>query len=79
MVGRGGIYGGLHGDGTPVASPREPNGRLLSAKCPDPNCSGTLQEDTFFGRPVWTCDGLTHDTDDGPLRACSRMEDRLTR
>jgi len=58
-------------------TPRLPNGRVLRSLCNDPNCNGSLQADTFYGRPVWTCDGLTHDTDDGPLRACDRWFERL--
>lgn len=28
--------------------------------------------DSMIGQPVWQCDGLTHDTATGPLRACNR-------
>lgn len=60
-----------------VEVPRLPNGRVLRTLCDDPNCDGVLQPDVMYGRPVWTCDGLTHDTDTGPLRACDRSFDRL--
>ena len=45
MVGRGGIYGDLHGDGSPVAAPREPN-------WPDPTPE-MLKSPEFDA--VWQC------------------------
>ncbi len=55
-----------------MGKPRNEKGRFLPVLCDDPNCGGALQLDSFFGRPVWSCDGLTHETDDGPLIACPR-------
>lgn len=53
--------------------PRDKAGRFLPSLCQDPNCEGVLVRDVDrFGRPIWRCDGLTHDRDDGPLRACER-------
>lgn len=57
--------------------PRDPQGRFLRSLCDDPNCNGVLQPDVAYRRPIWACDGLTHDTDDGPLRACDRTFDRV--
>lgn len=58
-------------------SPRLPNGRFIRVICDDPNCDGTLQPDVSYRRSIWACDGLTHDTPDGTLRACGRTFDRL--
>lgn len=52
--------------------PRDEHGRFLPVLCNDPNCSGVLELDSFFGRPVWSCNGLTHETDTSPLVACAR-------
>jgi hypothetical protein len=46
---------------------RNAAGRYVSAKCPDPNCNGTLRPE---GEDLYRCDGLTFDREDGPLRAC---------
>ena len=56
--------------------PRGEFGQFISRKCPDPNCSGKL----VYSEPFvsygyryggfWYCDGLTYDTETGPLRAC---------
>lgn len=54
------------------AKPRDRVGRFLPVSCNDPNCDGRLVLDMQFGRPQWICDGLTHDTDTGPLRPCER-------
>lgn len=52
-------------------TPRGENGRFIAKGCPDLNCGGQLVAGTDrFNRPVWHCDGLTYDRDDGPLRAC---------
>lgn len=51
---------------------RDDKGRFLPMQCSDPNCCGTLMLDSSFGGPIWQCDGLTHDTDTGPLRPCGR-------
>lgn len=59
-----------------AAKPRTPDGRFIPNLCGDPNCYGLLQPDTMYGRPVWTCDGLTFDRADGPLRACERTYER---
>lgn len=59
--------------------PRDEQGRLASTKCPDPNCGGALVHEVIPENPwtpaqhSWRCDGLTHDTDDGPLRACDHI------
>jgi len=46
---------------------RAAGGRFVSRRCPDPNCGGYLQVES----DGWLrCDGLTHDTEDGPLREC---------
>jgi hypothetical protein len=48
-------------------------GRFLSPNCDDPNCGGRLVATTQpapFHEPIWACDGLTHETDRGPLVAC---------
>lgn len=51
--------------------PRDAGGRILSRRCPDPNCGGTLRpEDDGFGFVLWRCDGLNYETDAGPLIAC---------
>lgn len=57
---------------------RDKSGRFVSQHCPDPNCSGELvyEDDKWFG-PQLVCDGLTHDTDTGPLRACEYSIDTL--
>lgn len=52
--------------------PRDDKGRFLPVICTDPNCGGVLMLDSSFGSPIWQCDGLTHDTDAGPLRPCER-------
>lgn len=52
-----------------LTPPRDDHGRFLSRACPDPNCGGTFQPDRCGW---WRCDGLTHDTDTGPLYACPR-------
>jgi hypothetical protein len=61
----------------PGMTPRGKDGRFLLIQCSDPNCDGILQLDYEYGRPSWICNGLTHDTDDGPLRACDRSYDAL--
>ncbi|WP_372393912.1 hypothetical protein ABMY26_00125 (plasmid) [Azospirillum sp. HJ39] len=49
--------------------PRDHRGRIISTRCPDPNCGGTLVPDGDPGH--WRCNGLTHDDDDrAPLVAC---------
>jgi fructose-1,6-bisphosphatase len=57
-------------------APRDTNGRFLPRLCNDPNCDGSLVLDSYVSLgvvyPVWRCDGLTHQTDDGPLEACGR-------
>ena len=50
------------------AWPRDAAGRFLSRDCPDRNCGGRMQTERDGW---WRCDGLTHDTDTGPLRACN--------
>lgn len=57
--------------------PRNEQGRFLPILCDDPNCDGELQADSFFGRAIWSCNGLTHKTDTGPLIACERSYDAL--
>lgn len=56
--------------------PRNESGRFVSPRCDDPNCDGSLtyqpERDGRFETDYWLCDGLTHDTDNGPLRACAR-------
>lgn len=55
-------------------TPRDGRGRILSRRCPDPNCGGTMQlERGDLWNGWWRCDGLTHYTDDGPLFACEEM------
>jgi hypothetical protein len=56
----------------PSATPRDDRGRFLPIFCDDPNCDGSLELDKEFGSWSWICNGLTHDTDEGPLRACNR-------
>lgn len=53
-------------------TPRDEQGRFLPIFCDNPNCDGELQLDSFFGRAIWSCNGLTHETDTGPLIACNR-------
>jgi hypothetical protein len=59
---------------------RRPNGQFMSHLCPDPNCGGELvveREEAWRGGPtdlIARCDGLTHETDDGPLIACATRE-----
>lgn len=53
------------------ARPRRANGRFVTRVCPDPNCGGSLQPEG----DEWRCDGLTHDTPDGPLYACKHFHD----
>lgn len=56
--------------------PRRKNGRFIQRACPDIHCDGELRllEGRQYGRVyrVWACDGLTHDADDGALKACPR-------
>ncbi len=50
-------------------------GQFLSRWCDDPNCGGSLVATTQpapFHEPVWACDGLTYETDRGPLVSCER-------
>ncbi len=47
--------------------PRDGRGRIVSRRCPDPNCGGVLQHER---EGWWRCDGLTHVSDTGPLFAC---------
>jgi len=50
-------------------APRDHLGRIVSRRCPDPNCGGNLAPDSEPG--TWRCDGLTHeDTDGSQLVAC---------
>jgi hypothetical protein len=51
-------------------------GRFVAVLCPDPNCDGILIPDMYWGNPIWACNGLTHDTDEGELRPCERTFDR---
>lgn len=60
--------------------PRDENGRLVAANCPDPNCGGVLvyerEAHGWWGpaRHTWRCDGLTHDDrSGGELIACPRF------
>lgn len=53
--------------------PRDDKGRFLALFCNDLNCCGVLMLDSWFGQPVWQCDGLTYDRADGPLRPCTRI------
>lgn len=55
-----------------TARPRGEDGRFLPIFCTDPRCDGVLMLDNEYGHHHWICNGLTHDTDVGPLRACSR-------
>ncbi len=48
---------------------RGKGGRWVSRLCPDPNCGGYLQNE---GDGWLRCDGLTHDTNEGELRECTR-------
>lgn len=57
------------------SKPRDRTGRFLPVLCNDPNCDGKLVLDIQYGHPHWICDGLTHDTDTGPLRPCNRSYD----
>lgn len=50
--------------------PRDVRGRIVSRRCPDPNCGGQLFCETYHGYTNWRCDGLTHDRDDSPLISC---------
>ena len=60
----------------PITTKRDAAGRFVPDLCPDPNCDGSTRLDAdYLGRPAWTCDGLTHTTDDGPLVACERTHD----
>lgn len=62
--------------GRNVTTPRTPDGRFLRRECDDPNCDGVLCPERSYGSPIWACNGLTHDTDTGPLRACDRSFER---
>lgn len=47
--------------------PRDHRGRLVSCRCPDPDCGyGTLQ---YEGEGIWRCDGLVG-VGEQPLEAC---------
>jgi hypothetical protein len=59
--------------------PRGKDGRFHLIHCDDLNCDGVLQLDYEFGTPRWICNGLTYDTDTGPLRACDRSYETLER
>lgn len=53
------------------------DGRYVPTLCTDPNCGGALQlavHESWDGRKDawWECDGLTHETDGGPLEVCAR-------
>lgn len=57
-----------------MAAPRDPEtGQFKSRECPDPNCDGYLVRawDSFDNRHFWRCNGLTHETRDGPLISCN--------
>lgn len=56
----------------PAIKPRGEDGRFLPIFCNDPNCDGSLELDNEFNHARWICNGLTHDTNEGPLRACNR-------
>ena len=51
--------------------PRDVRGRLISRRCPDPNCGGTLRAEADDCGTWWRCDGLTYETETGPLTACN--------
>lgn len=53
-----------------IERPRSRNGRFVRITCTDPNCDGELKPDRD---DEWRCNGLTHDTDVGPLYACTRV------
>ena len=55
-----------------MPNPRDDKGRFVPLDCPNPLCSGRLQQDHEFGREVWTCDGLVDPEDDNKeLEACT--------
>ena len=62
-------------NGRLTLTPRDDLGRFVSRACTDPNCSGLL---ILMDRPIghdgceWVCNGLSHDSPEGPLRACKR-------
>ena len=56
-----------------MVMPFDDRGRFVSRRCPDENCGGVLQVDREeHGHRTWRCDGLTHETDEGPLLACAQ-------